>query len=96
MSSIPEWLFDECYLAVGDLAEAISLILPPSEYESNIGLSVWMESRILPLRGEQPEKIRDAVRLAWTCQAGAFSSDQADKRWFPRWRIQIAGDPPTR
>src|SRR5215217_487138 len=35
MSSIPEWLFDECYLAVGDLAEAISLILPPSEYESN-------------------------------------------------------------
>lgn len=65
MSSIPQWLFDECYLAVGDLAEAISLILPPSEYESNIGLSVWMESRILPLRGEQPEKIRDALFDYW-------------------------------
>jgi DNA ligase-1 len=65
ISSIPEWLFDECYLAVGDLAEVISLILPPSEYESNIGLSVWMESRILPLRGEQPEKIRDALFDYW-------------------------------
>jgi hypothetical protein len=49
-SSIPEWLFDECYLAVGDLAEAISLILPPSEYQRNVGLALWMESRILPCR----------------------------------------------
>jgi DNA ligase-1 len=65
MSGIPEWLFDECYLAVGDLAEAISLTLPPSEYESNIGLATWMEERILPLRGEQPEKIRVALFDYW-------------------------------
>ncbi|PTR16617.1 DNA ligase-1 [Nitrosospira sp. Nsp2] len=65
MSGISEWLFDECYLAVGDLAEAISLILPPPEYESNIGLAAWMEERILPLRGEQPEKIRVALFDYW-------------------------------
>ena len=65
MSGVPDWLFDECYLAVGDLAEAISLILPPPEYESNIGLATWMEERILPLRGEQPEKIRVALFDYW-------------------------------
>jgi len=65
MSDVPEWLFDECYLAVGDLAETISHILPPPEYETNIGLAAWMEERILPLRGETPEKIRAALFDYW-------------------------------
>ena len=30
IAAIPEWLFDECYDAVGDLAETISLLLPPA------------------------------------------------------------------
>ena len=29
-AQVPEWLFDECYDAVGDLAETISLLLPPA------------------------------------------------------------------
>ena len=65
MSGLPEWLFDECYLAVGDLAETIAHILPPPEYETNIGLAVWMEERILPLRGDKPEKIRAALFDYW-------------------------------
>jgi DNA ligase-1 len=28
-AGLPEWLFDECYAAVGDLAECIALVLPP-------------------------------------------------------------------
>jgi DNA ligase-1 len=28
LSGLPSWLFDECYLAVGDLAETIALLLP--------------------------------------------------------------------
>ena len=28
-ADVPEWLFDECYHAVGDLAETIALLLPP-------------------------------------------------------------------
>ena len=27
-AGVPEWLFDECYQAVGDLAETIALLLP--------------------------------------------------------------------
>jgi DNA ligase 1 len=29
-AGVPEWLFDECYQAVGDLAETIALVLPPT------------------------------------------------------------------
>ena len=30
IANVPEWLFDECYHAVGDLAETIALLLPSS------------------------------------------------------------------
>jgi len=33
-AAIPPWLFDACYESVGDLAETISLLLPPSEATS--------------------------------------------------------------
>lgn len=65
MSSIPEWLFDECYQAVGDLAETIAHILPPPSYESSIALATWMEERIIPLRNETPEKTREALFSYW-------------------------------
>lgn len=65
MSGMPEWLFDECYLAVGDLAETIAHILPPPGNESCIALAVWLEERIIPLRNEIPEKIRDALFGYW-------------------------------
>jgi DNA ligase 1 len=31
VAGIPDWLFDECYHSVGDLAETISLLLPENE-----------------------------------------------------------------
>ena len=34
-SGLPEWLFDECYDAVGDLAETIALLLPAPTRTSN-------------------------------------------------------------
>src|SRR5687768_16743332 len=65
MSGIPEWLFDECYQAVGDLAETISHILPPPSHETSISLATWMEERIIPLRNETPEKTREALFSYW-------------------------------
>ena len=65
MSAVPEWLFDECYQAVGDFAETIAHILPPPSRESSIALSVWMEERIIPLRNERPEKVREALFHYW-------------------------------
>jgi DNA ligase-1 len=62
---LDEWLFDESYNAVGDLAETIAHILPPAEQHSDVGLAEWMTERIGPLRGADPEVIRAALFTYW-------------------------------
>jgi DNA ligase-1 len=62
---LDEWLFDESYNAVGDLAETIAHILPPPEKRSDIGLAEWMTERIGPLRGADPPVIREALFSYW-------------------------------
>jgi DNA ligase 1 len=64
-TGIPEWLFEECLHAVGDFAETIAHLLPAPVTVSDIPLSVWMEERIMPLRGASPEIIRTAMMEAW-------------------------------
>ena len=64
-AGIAEWLFDESYHAVGDLAETIAHVLPPPKQTSDIGLAEWMTERIAPLRGAPPETIRDALFAWW-------------------------------
>ncbi|MEO8855631.1 MAG: ATP-dependent DNA ligase [Burkholderiaceae bacterium] len=54
-AGLSEWLFDESYQAVGDLAETIALLLPESEHASTEGLATWVEDKLLPLRGTDPE-----------------------------------------
>ena len=39
-SNLPEWLFEESYQAVGDLAETMSLLIPTAEHLSDEGLAV--------------------------------------------------------
>lgn len=53
-SGVPEWLFEESYQAVGDLAETIALLLPETEHASQAGLAEWMRDKLLPLRGSDP------------------------------------------
>ena len=60
----PEWLFAECYDSVGDLAESISLLLPPSGASSDLPLREWV-ARLLALRGEDEETQRGDVMRAW-------------------------------
>ncbi|WP_293779689.1 ATP-dependent DNA ligase [uncultured Oxalicibacterium sp.] len=64
-AAIAEWLFEESYQAVGDLAETIAHVLPPPQRTADIGLADWMESRIAPLRGATPETIRAALFAWW-------------------------------
>ncbi|OEZ63340.1 ATP-dependent DNA ligase [Duganella sp. HH105] len=64
-SGLDDWLFDECYHVVGDLAETIAHILPPPRHQSEIGLADWIELAIAPLRGAAPEAIRAALSLFW-------------------------------
>ena len=49
-ADLPQWLFDTCCQAVGDLAETIALVLPPPRRRSVLGLSRWINERVLPLR----------------------------------------------
>ncbi|MES2740390.1 MAG: ATP-dependent DNA ligase [Pseudomonadota bacterium] len=58
---LDEWLFEECYHAVGDLAETIAHILPAPTRRSDIGLAEWIERRIAPLRGAAPDVTRAAL-----------------------------------
>jgi DNA ligase-1 len=64
-AGLPEWLFDESYQAVGDLAETIAHVLPASAPGCERGLAEWIEQRLLPLRGQPPETQADALAAWW-------------------------------
>lgn len=53
-AGIPDWLFEECYQAVGDLAETVAHVMPEPRARSELGLAEWIEQRLLPLRGLDP------------------------------------------
>ena len=61
-SGLPDWLFEESYQAVGDMAETIALLLPPPTRESDGTLAFWIEERLLPLRGRAPADVLAALR----------------------------------
>jgi len=64
-AGIPDWLFEESYAAVGDLAETISLLLPELEGGSDLPLHEWMEERILPLARQSETQQRATITEAW-------------------------------
>jgi DNA ligase-1 len=64
-AGIADWLFEECYQAVGDLAETIALVLPAAAAESDVGLAEWVEQRLLPLRGVDPATQVERVAAYW-------------------------------
>ncbi|SFQ48335.1 DNA ligase-1 [Variovorax sp. OK605] len=67
-AGLPEWLFDESYDAVGDLAETIALLLPPPSEAHDLGLAGWVEQHLLPLREAAktaPEQLADRLRAQW-------------------------------
>ena len=64
-AGIEDWLFDECYQAVGDLAETIAYVLPLDFKASDVGLAVWIEERLLPLRGLGEEEIAQRIKSYW-------------------------------
>ena len=74
-AGLPDWLFDEAYAAVGDLAETIALVLPDRTYpapggaEEGAGLAVWMQ-RIAALSTLSLQDRRAAVEAAWDRLSG--------------------------
>jgi len=64
-SGIPDWLFEECYTAVGDLAETITLLLPDSASSIERPLHVWIEERLLTLANLDESGQRQSILASW-------------------------------
>ena len=64
-AGIDDWLFEECYLAVGDLAETIAQVLPQAASTSDLPLSAWVEQRLLPLREATPQSQAAQISGWW-------------------------------
>ncbi len=67
-AGIPDWLFQEAYDAVGDVAETIALVLPEPESGRAIDrpLHEWVEDRLLKLRNAGEDAQRLSVLDAWS------------------------------
>lgn len=65
LAGVPAWLFGECYDAVGDLGETISLVLGESLGEDPVPLHVWMEERLPELARIPEEQQREKLIQYW-------------------------------
>jgi len=62
---IPEWLFEECYHSVGDLAETIALLLPDSGQQlSTHPLHYWLDELAKLEKAPEAEK-QQFILQAW-------------------------------
>ena len=66
-SGLPDWLVDECYSHVGDLAETLTLLLdePTAAPAAEAGLAGWIEQRLLPVANAGEDVRRQLVQQAW-------------------------------
>jgi DNA ligase-1 len=64
-AGIPDWLFEESYAVVGDLAETIALLLPPPVTEADLTLDQAIRG-LIRLTGQPPELRKAAVLDAWS------------------------------
>jgi DNA ligase-1 len=81
-ADLPDWLFEESYQAVGDLAETITLILPETGASSELSLSQWVD-RLLRLRGEDDNVQREVMVRSWR---------ELDRRERFVWNKLITGE----
>jgi len=65
-AGLPEWLLDESYSVVGDLAETLSLLFSSEDAKSSEkSLANWIEHELLPLRDQDDEVARAAMVRWW-------------------------------
>ncbi len=65
MSGVPDWLFEESYHAVGDLAETIALLLPLAESSSDRRLSEWI-TLLGEMSGLEDEVKKEKIVQSWS------------------------------
>lgn len=70
-AQLPEWLIEETYASIGDLAETIALLVAPESVSPaivdarHITLTGWFQDRILPLANMSPDEQRRLVTGWW-------------------------------
>jgi DNA ligase-1 len=64
-AGLPLWLVEECYDAVGDLAEAVALLVPMHDRATSERLHELVERRMLSLRSLEPDEQKKIVQSAW-------------------------------
>src|SRR4051812_4231755 len=64
LSTLPSWLFEESYHTVGDLAETITLVLPPPVHTSDESLLYWI-NYIRSLEKLDVEGKKEKILWAW-------------------------------
>ncbi len=65
-AQLPEWLLEESYQAVGDLAETIAHVLPPPLRQHSLSLAQWMEQRLLSLATLAPDQLPGVLQDYWS------------------------------
>ncbi len=68
-AGIPEWLFNESYDAVGDLAETVTLIVPDGQSSEERSLADWIDQIHAIGKLDETEQ-RAAVESIWAATAG--------------------------
>lgn len=66
-SGIPEWLFEETYEWVGDLAETTAAIVDGKGVPVNSTLSDWIERTLQPIARSSGDQQIDMLIDAWSC-----------------------------
>jgi len=68
-AGLPDWLVEDAYASVGDLAETIALLVQPDaalvQESASLGLAQWFHDRILPLRSQDEATQREQVTRWW-------------------------------
>jgi DNA ligase-1 len=68
-SALPDWLVEESYATVGDLAETVALLLESEPSAAavvpDLPFAAWIEDRLLPLREVDEEQQRLAIVEWW-------------------------------
>ena len=64
LSGLPQWLFEESYAVVGDLAETIAAVLPLPDREDDASLADWI-NRVRALAGRDVPTRKAAILNAW-------------------------------
>lgn len=65
-SGLADWLVDDCYDQVGDLAETLTLLLDAPTTSDDTPLHVWIEQRLLPVAGQDVDTRRAVIVDAWS------------------------------